>query len=228
MIREPNLAEGKLKFSLAGWPRYPSDNFDESPHLLIDLKATVPRTLKGTAKESKDLSKLLFTPLQLQAPAVTLGMVQQRASPSGWTVWWGTVKVWPGTLCPNSITGEGFRMPEGRPTSHSPPATVGAGSVQRLPLSNKLSDDNYYCQKCLLELQFHLVYCQGPEGPGPHVSPARDINSCPSITAAGLVSSSPQPCPAWPWAPPRRAHLLAGGPSWPQPIPASAHPQGSA
>lgn len=42
-------------------------------------------------RKSKELSKLLFNPLELQAPAISLEMVPQKESPSGWTVWWGPV-----------------------------------------------------------------------------------------------------------------------------------------
>lgn len=126
------------------------------------------------------------------------------------------------TLHPTSITGEGFRMHEGVPTSHSPQATMRAGGVQWLPLANQRFDDDSYCQKCSLELQFHLIYCQGPEGPGPHASSPGAISPCPSIAALQLPTAhSPQPCLAMG---PTKLGPLVG----PQPIPALVHPQGSA
>ena len=83
-----------------------------------------------------------------------------------------------------------------------------------------------------------MTFMSGPEGhqwtclslPSPlRVShhPAQDVSSaltcafspCPCDSAVWLVSSSPQRCPARPWASLRQAHLQACVPAWPQPLP---------
>lgn len=65
-------------------------------------------------------------------------------------------------LYPTSTTGQSFRMHEEPPPSRDPQATTGAGGVRQLPLSNQPFDYDCYHQKCLLELQFHLMYWQCP------------------------------------------------------------------
>lgn len=68
--------------------------------------------------------------------------------------------------------------------------------MRQLPLSNQPFDYDCYHQKCLLELQFHLMYWQCPKDPGPHVSPPGAVSPSPRIATAGLVSSSTPPSPA--------------------------------
>ena len=238
---------------MAGWPRYPNDSFEKSPHLPSDLQATVPRILKGTARENKELSKLLFTPLQLEAPAFTLGMVPWRANPSGRTVWWGTLKVWLRTASQNRTQTEADfgkhptphqhhwrRLQDawGAPTSHGgtyfPRPTGHRGGRQHAIASTTKSTIWWWLSlsEMFVRITVPLIYCQGPEGPGPHVSSPGAISLCPNIATAGPVSSSPQPCPAQPWVPPSWAHWWAHGPSWPRhmPIPREvpdAHGSGS-
>ena len=57
--------------------------------------------------------------------------------------------------------------------------------------------------------------------PRPQVSSLGLSAPAPANTTAGPVSSSPQPCPVWPWAPPSQAHPRAH-------IPARPCPQGGA
>lgn len=117
------------------------------------------------------------------------------------------------TLHPTSTTGQGFGMHEGAPPSHDPQASTRAGDVWWLPLSNQLFDHHCYHQRCLLELQFHLIYYQCPQNPGPHISPPGATSPSPRIATARLVSSSTRPSPALP---------LHGGP---QPILGSSYLQ---
>lgn len=50
-------------------------------------------------------------------------------------------------------------------------------------------------------------------------SPPTAISPCPSDTPAGLVSSSPQPCPDWPWALPSQTPSVGIVLAQPQPLP---------
>lgn len=143
----------QLKFSLAGLPRNPNERGQWKSHIPTDLQATIPRTLKGKGGESKEVSKLFFTPRsKRQAPAATLGIVQQRTS-TGQTVWWATVKVWLCTASQNGTQSEAdfdkhppphyhhwtrFRDAWRGTFSHDPQATTGAGSMWQLLLSNQL------------------------------------------------------------------------------------------
>lgn len=234
-IREPNLAEGKLKFSLAGWPRYPNDSFDESPHLPSDLQASVPRTLKGTARENKELSKLLFTPLQFQAPAVTLGIVQQRASPSGRTVWWSTVKDWLCTTCQKKTQTEGDFDKHPTPHQHHwrrlrdawrgtyfpQPTSYHEGRWRTVASTSK---STIWWWLLLSEMfvritvPFNLL--SGPWGSRTPCQLPWGHQSLPQHRRSP-AAHSPQPCLAMG---PTTLGPLVG----PQPIPALVHPQGSA
>lgn len=77
-----------------------------------------------------------------------------------------------------------------------------------LPLSNQLFDYHCYHQKCLLELQFNLIYYQCPKNPGPHISPPGATSPSPRIATAGLVHTAPH-SPALP-----HASTKAHSPDW--------------
>lgn len=121
------------------------------------------------------------------------------------------------TLHPTSTTGQGFGIHEGAPPSHDPQATMGAGGVWQLPLSNHVFD--YYCyqQKCLLEIQLNLIYYQCPKSSGPHISPLG-----PPVLAPGLPQQGWSPVPQSPAQPCLSMEATKLGP---QPILGSSHLQ---
>lgn len=56
-------------------------------------------------------------------------------------------------------------------------------------------------------------------GTGPHFSPPRAVSPCTGDAVRCLPPAPPQPCPAWPWAPPSQVHSWAAVPAWPWSLP---------
>lgn len=113
------------------------------------------------------------------------------------------------TLHPTNTTGQGFGMHEGAPPFHDPQATMGAGGVWQLPLSNQLFDYHCYHHKCLFVRITVPFVISAPITQDPTSAPLG-----PPALAPGLPQQGWSPAPHSPAQPSPALHIHGG----PQPI----------